>query len=231
MSEAERGVDEAAEDGIDRARGEQLLHALERILESPAAIQALVRKKQAETGAYDDPDAVAPHLIAHYSNRSALVGGATAIPAMLPGLGTVATLLAGPLADMVLLLKLEAEMCLALAAARGHDIARPDERQLALLLATVSTAEVSRGRNPLRDAVDVSGTAIWNYTPRRVGKLLVEALAVAAAWQLSRRVALRALPVIGVAVGAGMNKALTTRVGRQAWRSLQARAHLTPAQP
>lgn len=210
------------EDAVDLDTGQKLLTAVERIVESPEKIVERVEAARARTGAWDDPDTVAPELIASYSNKSAVLGGATAIPAMLPGLGTAATLALGPFADMVLLLKIEAELCLALAAARGHDIHDPAERQLAFLLAAVNTAEVAKDRSVLRDAVDVSGTAIWNYAPRRVSKLLVHAIAILAAIHLSRNL-LRAIPVIGVAVGAGMNKVLTKRVGKKAYAALKTR--------
>jgi hypothetical protein len=209
------------------AHGQKILHAVEKIVAPPERILQRVQRIRAETGAWDDPDVVAPKLISHYSNKSALVGGVTAIPAMLPGLGTAATLLAGPFADMILLLKLETEMCLALAAARGHDITQPHERQLALLLATLNTAEISGARNPLRDALDVSGTAIWNYTPRRVAKMLGTVMTILVAVHVSKRIALKAIPVIGVGVGTAMNKVLTRRVGKKAWTSLKLRDKLT----
>ena len=217
------GADDAAE--VDLDTGQKLLTAVERLVEAPELILEKVEKARARTGAWDDPDTVAPALISSYSTKAAIIGGATAIPAMLPGLGTAATLALGPFVDMVMLLKIEAELCLALSALRGHDIRDPAERQLAFLLAAVNTAEVAKGRSALRDAVDVSGTAIWNYAPRRVGKLLVHAIAILAALHLSRNL-LRAIPIIGVAVGASMNKVLTKRVGTKAYAALRVRDSL-----
>ncbi len=215
---------------VNLETGQKILTAVERILEAPEKIIARVEQARADSGAWDEADLVAPKLISSYSNKSALIGGATAIPAMLPGVGTAVTLLAGPMADMVLLLKLETELCLALSCLRGHDIRDPKERQLAFLLAAINTAELSKGRNTVLEVVDVSGTAIWNYAPRRVGKILVNVLAVIAALQISRGM-LRAVPLIGIAVGASMNKVLTARVGKNAYRSLKTRDSLEPVQP
>lgn len=207
----------------DRETGKQLLSAVERLVAPSEEIIALVRRVQ--RGEDEDVHQVAPRLISHYSNKAALGGGATAIPAMVPGLGTLATLVVGPLADMVLLLKWETELCLALATAYGYDIRRPKERQLAMLLAAVSTASAAKGESVFRDAAIVSGTAIWNYTPRRIAKSLVTAMAIVAAIHWGR-VGFKALPVIGVAVGASMNKLLSRRVGKQANKELALRRRL-----
>lgn len=215
---------------IDPQAGEQLLHAVERIMDSPETILALVKKKRAVTGAWDEPDVVAPKLIAHYGNMSALIGAATALPAILPGIGTAATLIGAPLADMVLLLKFECELCLALSALRGNDIGKPEERQLALLLAAVQTTEAQGRRSALSDALEVSGTAIWNYAPRRVAKLLLRAFTILAAVHYARSL-LRVVPVLGVAIGASTNKVLTHRVGKLAYASLKSREKLMAVAP
>lgn len=210
----------------DSRQAQQLLTALERIIASPEEIIAQVHKLKEQVG--DDIDKVAPRVIAYYSNRAALGGGATALPAMLPGIGTVTTFLAGPLADMVLLLKWETEMCLALSAARGYDIHDPRERQLAFLLAAVSTAAVAKRNNVVLDATVVSSAAIWNYTPRRIGKALITSMAVVGALLIARtpQRALLAIPFLGVGVGAVVNKWLTGRIGRQANAELVIRRRL-----
>lgn len=68
--------------------------------------------------------------------------------------------------------------------------------------------------------------AVWNYSPREVSKLVLDIfgiLAVAAASKMFGRVALRALPLVGVVAGAGVSKMLTTRVGHRAIRGLRLR--------
>ena len=52
--------------------------------------------------------------MSHYSNATAVSGGATALPSMIPGLGTLVTLTGGTLVDVALMLKFEVEMALAL---------------------------------------------------------------------------------------------------------------------
>lgn len=202
------------------AESDPLCCAVDRILASPDEILKLVRSFQRSGN--ENVKQVVPRIIDHYSRRAAMGGGATALPAMLPGIGTLAYLATGPLADMLLLLKWESEMCLAISAAYGYDIRDPNERRLALLLAAVKTVEVQSGRSAAWDLADASGEAIWNYTPRRVAKHLSTVLAVMLALDFSR-VAFRVVPVVGFVVGAWMNKVLTTRVGRRAQQELVAR--------
>lgn len=203
--------------------GVQLLSAVERLVASPEEILQLVRRVQ--RGVDEDVSRVGPRLVSHYTQRSALTGGATALPAMIPGFGSLATLVAGPLADMVLLLKWETELCLALTAAYGYDIRRPEERHLAFLLAAVETAIQAKGRHVIRDAGLVTGTAIWNYTPRRIAKLAATIAAGVMALQFGRA-GLKAIPILGVGIGATFNGVLTARVGRRATRELQTRRRL-----
>ena len=135
------------------------------------------------------------------------------------------SLTAGPLADMVLLLKLEVELGLALATIHGFDVRIPEERQLVFLAAALHTAEVSRDRSCLSNTLEVSASAIWNYTPRRAGKLLATVATALAANALVRGAA-RALPLIGIAVGASLNKVLTANVGRSLHQDLRTRRRL-----
>jgi hypothetical protein len=206
-----------------RSHGEIVLHAVERISATPAEIQGIVDEISSRVGSR--VDLIAEEIIARWSDRAALVGAATALPAFVPGIGTVACLTAGPLADVILLMKLESEMCLALAAAHGHDIRLPRERQLALLLAALTTVKVHGGKCDLGDAAEVVGDSIWNYAPRRMGKFLVTALGAVVAISLSRRL-LIAIPLVGIGVGLAMNKLLTRRVGNRAHAELLLRSRI-----
>lgn len=208
------------EGGPGEREGARLLSAVERLVADTDKLLAQVETHRTRVPRAEGEDeaahrkAVAGELIATYSNRSALSGGAAALPAVVPGLGSVTALLGGTLADMALMLKFEVELSLCLSALYGYDIRKPRERQLAFLLASVQTYEDRQQHNPLVDLALAEGTAIWNYTPRQVSKALVSVFAKIALLGLSRAF-WRVLPVVGIAVGAGMNKALTRRVG---WR-------------
>lgn len=197
--------------------GRRLLNAVERMLATPEEIRAVVAGYRRE-GAVSPPQ-LSERLVSHYSNRSALAGGISSLPGLVPGVGTLTVALGSTLAEMAFVLKLETEMCLALCEAHGFDIDDRRERQLALILAAVHTSEVSAGRNVLLDIGDVSLTAVGNYTPRELEKFLLRVLsevAISLASKHASKAVLKAVPFVGIAVGASFNKVLTTRVGRSA---------------
>lgn len=209
------------------SHGRRFLSAVERMLDTPESIIALVVRIGQESG----PCFLerSRRIVSHYSNRSALVGGTLALPSLIPGVGTLVTSLGSTLADMALVMKMEVEMCMALSCLHGYDIRRPEERQLAFLLAAVQTHEVESGRNILLDMGAISSTAIWSYGPREVSKVLLHVcgvFALAYAAQSVGKALLRAVPFVGIGVGAGLNKMLTTRVGQQAHRELTLRRQL-----
>lgn len=201
----------------DNSKARTLLNAVERMLDTPDEIAGVVERMRREGGG--DLGTTATRIVSHYSNRCALMGGIAGMPGLFPGLGPVIAIAGTALAEMVALLKLEVEMCLALAHAYGYDIRETRERQLAFLLAAVRTREVSTGRNVLLDIGAVSLTAATNYTPRQLEKLLLKVLGITGlivGFRNLPRLAAHALPLVGVGIGAGLNKVLTARVGKRA---------------
>jgi hypothetical protein len=219
-------------------KGEALLKAVERIVDSPSKIRKQVTAElnatreslPEDTGADQVRQSVERQLISSYSNRTAIAGGAAALPGLVPGLGSLAAVLGGGLLDMTLCLKYEVELVLALAALRGYDIEDPRERKLAYLLAAAHTYEASGGRNPLPDLIKTEIDAIWHYTPRQLGKL-VAALFLKLAIMLAGKGLTRAIPFIGVVVSSAANKTLTTRVGRSVLKALDRRAQTDKKAP
>jgi hypothetical protein len=212
----------------ENASGLKLLNAVERMIDAPEEIEGLVAKLTKETP--PGIEHLSERIISHYSNRSALAGAVSSLPGMIPGVGTLAVALGTTLLEMAAVLKLEVEMCMALAHAHGFDIRSRTERQLSLLLGAVHTHEVEAGRNILVDIGVVSGTALWNYTPRELHKLALRAFSALAIGWASTYVTkgiLHAIPLLGIGIGAGVNKTLTTRVGRNARSWLSFRASVT----
>ena len=219
-----------SEDKQEQA-GRKLLTAVERIVEDPDEIVARVEafRKEVEAGVDEEATllAVAHRIVRHFSNRSAFAGGATALPALLPGAGTLIAALGGTLADAGFMLKYEGEMALSLTHLYGFDIRREKERQLAFLLASVGTYDAQSGRNFFVDLAEAEGTAIWNYAPRQVGKYLISVMAKLVLISTSKGF-VKVLPFIGVLVGGSTNKVLTTRVGQRCIDELSRRRRLAP---
>ncbi len=209
--------------------GYHLLNAVERMVAPSREISDVVESYRRTTS--PGTANLSERIISHYSNRTALAGGVSSLPGLVPGVGTIAVVLGSTLAEMAVVLKLEVEMCLALAHAHGFDIDDRRERQLALLLAAVHTHEVESGRNVLLDMGEVTLTAVSNYTPRELQKLLLRvssAIAINYATKYVTKGVLKAIPLVGIGIGAGFNKVLTTKVGRKArewfaWRRACAR--------
>jgi hypothetical protein len=214
--------------------GRRLLSAVERLLDDPENIMEIVERKRRAAerrglGGEEQRTWLGEQLVEHYSDRTGLSGGVSALPGILPGLGTIAAATGVALADMGLLLKFEVEMALALAYAWGHDISQERERRLALLLAAVRTHDARTEGNFLLDVAEAEGEAVWNYAPRQVAKLL-GIVGAHLALKQAGKTALRALPIVGVVIGVGLNKSLTGRVGRRIIEDLEQRG-VPDAQP
>ncbi len=220
----------------DAGKGKALLSAVERLVEKPEVIRASAEERIAQARASlprgaseaEVRRAAERRIVADYSNRTAFAGGAAALPALIPGLGSLAALVGGGLADMTFCLKYEVEMALSLAAIRGYDIEDARERQLAYLLIAAHTYEASSGKSALADLVKAEWDAVFNYTPRQLGKL-IGALFVRLAILFAGKGLTRALPLVGVIVNSAANKALTRRVGTSVIAALDRREALRGA--
>lgn len=203
--------------------GVKLLHSVERLLDSDETILREMRRIWAET--HGDRHEACRRAIAEYSNRSALAGAVAAAPGIIPGCGTAAAI-GATVVEMAFVMKLEVEMCLGLAALLDFDISQPEHRQVAYFLAALGTHEIATDRNPLAAYSDVGMAAIWNYGPRELSKLVLELFGKIATIKAAQKLGvglLRAVPFVGIGVGAGLNKAMTAKVGRRAHGALNAR--------
>jgi len=215
----------------DVEKGKKLLSAVERIVASNDTIREMVAVAQAKAKqkeAARKPDTLreltAAELVRTYSNRAAIAGGAAGLPALIPGVGSIAAAVAGTFAELAYLLKCEVEMTLALTHLYGFDIEEPKERQLAFLMASVGTYDASGG-NFFADVVRAEGVAIWNYGPRRLGRLVLVAMTSLALMYVWRGF-LKAIPFLGMAIGSTVNKVLTQRVGERVATDLRTRVDL-----
>ena len=210
-------------------KGKKLVSAVERILASNASIRATVAEAKAKAQAQGAAGkelrpATAKVLVKRYSDRAALVGGASGLSALVPGLGSLIWGMGGLLTELAVLLKFEVEMALCLSHLHGFDIETANERQLAFVMASVGTYDATGG-NFFVDLARTEGQALWNYGPRQLAKFLITAATGVALVWLSRGL-LKLVPIIGVAVGSGMNKVLTKRVGDRIARDLATRVSL-----
>lgn len=222
----------AANDPAQHAdnNAKRVISAVEMLIDSPESLHRRGwEQRQTHNG---DVDAACQAIISQQSNVSAIVGAVSAAPAIIPGPGTAMAVLGGMLGEVILLLKLETELCMLLSAAHGFDVRLPHERQLAMLLASIGTFQSQHGDDVLLALGVTSAEAIWNYAPREVSKLLLRVVGralLAGAARKGTKALVLGLPFVGMGVGAGMNKVLTARVGKRAHAALTMRARAAAA--
>ncbi|MFO0596859.1 MAG: EcsC family protein [Myxococcaceae bacterium] len=222
----------------DEEKGRQLLSAVERLVSDNAVLRAEIAacetraKARLGEGSHSRDavrELVAQELTRTYSNRAAIAGGASALPALLPGLGSLAAVVTGTFAELAYVLKTEVELCLSIAHVYGFDIDDPRERQLAFLLAAVGTYDAG-GKNFFVDVVRAEGVALWNYGPRVITRMVIQAMTAVALMYVWRGF-IKMVPVLGIAIGGGLNKVLSQRVGARAARDFKMRRELMRQEP
>ena len=209
-------------DNEEKAR--KIVRVVESILEKNDKIREICRKQKnsalVDLDEDDEEDAdekqlfmlTGKKIVNYYTKRSSMSGGLSALPAAIPGIGSLATFLGGTLADVVLMLKFEVEMTLCLCHLAGFDIDNERDRQLAFTLASVSACQVMSGKNKTIEAASLVGAAFWDYSLRELSKYLITVIAKIICIQVSRGL-VKAIPLLGAVVGASVNCVMTHRTG------------------
>lgn len=140
----------------------------------------------------DTTDELIERLIRVKCMKTATVGAVTSGTAIVPGVGTAVSLTLGLAADIGATFKLQAELVLEIAVARGRTLTNEEKRSAILLLTGISS-----GANR---ALSSAGTqATLKITERYAQKWVTHAL-----------------PVVGVAASAATNALTTYLVGKRA---------------
>jgi uncharacterized protein (DUF697 family) len=200
-----------------------LLRAIEQILAKPADIKRTVhREKERFQKSRNKPlndtefnDKLADKLIASYSTKAGLSGGATALIGIVPGVGTVVELFGGATADMALCLKYQVEMSMALATLYGHDIETEADRKRYFIIAGLSTINMEAIKQGGEQAARVFNKLVQRYL-REATFDTVRILFRKVSITLSKKALQKAIPFgIGAAIGFTSNKTLTWMVGQR----------------
>ncbi len=201
----------------------RLLKALELILADPAEIKkeaiALKEKyRKQHSGSSEDKinDLTAKKLISIYSYYAAFVGGATALPGVVPGLGTVIAAFGGTTADIALTMKYQVDMTMAIAVVYDHNIESEEGKRICLIIAGLGAANkaAKKGSEKL-------GTKAFARMLREKLKgatlVTVKAAFGKVGITFTRKTVEKAIPFgVGAFVGFVFNKALTKYVGKKA---------------
>jgi uncharacterized protein (DUF697 family) len=200
-----------------------LLQAIELILAKPADIKRFVQKQKEKFRRRSGSklpensltDKVADKLIASYSTKAGLSGGATALIGIVPGVGTAVELFGGATADIALCLKYQIEMSMALASLYGHDIETEADRKRYYIIAGLSTINMEAIKQGGEQAAKVFTKLVQRYL-REASFDTVRVLFRKVSITLSKKVLQKAIPFgIGAVIGFSSNKALTWMVGQR----------------
>lgn len=128
--------------------GSRLLKIVEAVAINPVEAKKIVEqyrkqsyKKHPNDTECQHQERIADKIISRYSKISAMVGGATALTSIIPGLGTILAATGGATADAVTCMKLQVDMCMCLAETFGYDVTSEDARHLSFLIAGGGTLE------------------------------------------------------------------------------------------
>lgn len=154
-------------------------------------------------------------IIAHYANLTAFTGGATALAGMVPGLGTVVAMIGGAATDTALCLKFQVEMTMALATIYGHDILDKEAQLGCELIAGIGLVT-----EQAKQSGKIVGTKMFVSMVRKhlsgSTLLLTKVIFKRIGLRFTRTAFVKAIPLgVGVLIGAGGNKIITTLVGKQ----------------
>lgn len=137
-------------------------------------------------------DALVEHLIWRKARQAGMVGAATSAAALIPGLGGVAAFTVGAAADVGATLRLQSELVMEIAAARGKRL-QPDEARNALLVVA---------------GLNVGAERLVNQASRRLATRLGE--------RFAGRALVKVIPFVGVAISAAANLLMTYLIGKRA---------------
>lgn len=221
-AEATRFADAAEREAGGSSEKPALLQAIEKLLADPAEIRLDVEKQRVRTRRRTKLDgraldrAVADDLITSYSRRTMLVGGASALAGVVPGLGSVVGLFGTAIADAALSMKFEIELVLAIATAFGRDVTIEHERDACILVAGLGTlAEVGKftGKKLTKRAFLALVRKVLSGNLRRWILIVFSLLG----WKLAPKALLGAIPLgLGLVLNVLMNRTVTRIVGARA---------------
>ncbi len=198
---------------------------LEKILADNDSIRKVVAKAKASAASFKDPKmrerAAVRSIITHYANRCAITGGATALPSLIPFIGTIYSIFGAASADAIAALKFEVEMALALTDYMGYDIDDPKERKIAIVLACAALEDAFDADKPMT-LFQVMQSAASEYSTREFTKSLAK-LITRAIFAIASKKWTRFFPIVGIAIGGGMNMIMSMHTGRGCYNAIRRR--------
>lgn len=161
-------------------------------------------------------DAVVGKIISRYSKLAATSGAATALPGVVPGIGTLASAVGGGVVDVSVCMKLQIDMTMCLAVAINGKMSNEDAKHMSYIIALFGSLEQLGSTGATKMATKAGVRMINKYlqgAPLKTIKKLFMNIGI----KFTKKGTLKAVPFgIGVVVGGTANYALTKYVGKAA---------------
>jgi hypothetical protein len=202
----------------------RLQKAVEAIAITPEAAAELVggyratfrAKFDREPESLEDKRRIAAKIIGRYSKLGAASGAVTALPSVIPGIGTAAAVLGGGVADLAVALKLQIDMCMCLVEVYEAELSSEDKKHLAFVLALAGSAEQMVANGGKMAVQKIAQKLVYQYL-RGPTLVTIKQLFKRVSITFTQKAMAKAVPAgVGVAFSGSMNYVLTTVVGKVA---------------
>jgi len=190
---------------------------------SPADAKQLVenyrqqaKRKHKSTSDVEIQDIVAQKIVGRYIDLCTVSGGLSSLTSIIPGIGTALAMVGGALADGVVCMKFQVDMCLCLAENYGYDVSMADGEQLAFLVAAGGALN-KFGSDATANIATKAGVRLLKQYLKGAVLQAIKEFFKRLGIIFTRKALEKALPFgIGVVVSAGANRVLTKYVAKKA---------------
>ncbi|MFD9131787.1 hypothetical protein ACFVZA_05030 [Streptomyces bottropensis] len=212
------------EHATDEPEASRLQKVVEGIAITPEAAATLVdgyratfeAKFKREPESLEDKRRVANKIVGRYSKLSAAAGAVTAVPSVIPGVGTAVAVLGGGVTDIAAALKLQIDMCMCLVEVYETEMSAEDKKHLAFTIALAGSAEQMATKGGKAAVQKIAEKLVYQYL-RGPALVTIKQLFKRASITFTQKAAAKAIPAgIGVAFSSSTNYVLTTVVGKVA---------------
>ncbi|MFF7565244.1 hypothetical protein ACFZB4_35440 [Streptomyces pseudovenezuelae] len=209
---------------VDELEESRLQKAVETIVMTPAAAEKVVGgyraafedKNERKPESLEDKRRIAAKIIGRYSKMSAATGAVTAVPSVLPGVGTAVAILGGGATDIAVALKLQVDMCMCLVEVFETELSSEDKKHLAFTLALAGSVEQMASKGGKAAVQKIAQKLVYQYL-RGPALVTIKQLFKRVSITFTQKAMAKAIPAgVGVAFSSSTNYVLTRVVGRVA---------------
>lgn len=212
------------DNAVDVPADSRLQKAVETIVMTPAAAEKVVDgyrrgfedKNERKPESLEDKRRIAAKIIGRYSKMSAATGAVTAVPSVIPGVGTAVAILGGGATDIAVALKLQVDMCMCLVEVFETELSTEDKKHLAFTLALAGSVEQMASKGGKAAVQKIAEKLVYQYL-RGPALVTIKQLFKRVSITFTQKAMAKAIPAgVGVAFSSSTNYVLTRVVGRVA---------------